>query len=46
MGLIEIGIGLIVFDLIMTIVWHKPLFKPGPIAKFMYSGLDDDDGVI
>jgi len=44
--LIGIGVGLVVLDLVMTIVWHKPLFKPGPIAKWMYPGLTDDDGVI
>jgi len=42
---IGIGVGLIVLDLVLTIVWHKPLFKPGPVAKFMYPDLIDDDGV-
>jgi hypothetical protein len=43
--IIGFGVGIAVIDLVMTIVWHKPLLKPGPAAKLMY-GVTDDDGVI
>lgn len=36
---------LVVIDLVMT-VRGKPLFKPGPIAKFLHTGLRDDDGYL
>lgn len=43
--LLIVGLILVAVDLIMTL-FGKPLFKPGPIAKSMFPGLNDDDGYL
>lgn len=38
------GLLLAAVDLLSTFIFDKPLIGPGPIAKAMYPGLEEDNG--
>lgn len=44
--IMSIGMLVIAVDLFMTVVFKKPLLRPGPLAKLGHKNLSDKDGIL
>ena len=44
--IIAVGMLVIAVDLFMTVVFKKPLLRPGPLAKQGHKNLSDKDGIL
>lgn len=44
--IMAVGMLVIALDLFMTVVFKKPLLRPGPLAKLGNKNLSDKDGIL